>query len=65
MSERLHELAGQLERASQRLGEPDLPAEEAEELVAECARLAGEAAAELAREVRAASAPPGEQETLL
>lgn len=55
----LQHLTGELERAAARLRDGDLEPQEAAKLVEECARLAGDAAAELDRRVRAAAdAPP-------
>jgi len=55
----LQDLTDRLERTAARLRDGELEPEEAARLVDECARLAGEAATELDRRVRAAAdAPP-------
>jgi len=51
-------LVGQLEQAAARLRDGRLEPQEAAGLVEECARLAGEAASELDRRVRAAADAP-------
>jgi hypothetical protein len=51
----LQHLTEQLEQAAARLREGELEPHEAARLVEECARLAGDAAAELDRRVRAAA----------
>ncbi len=60
----LDSLAGDLENAAARLRAGDLDAGAAAELVAECARLASRAAAELDRAARASEPAPG-QDSLL
>jgi hypothetical protein len=57
--EALDRIVDRLERAAAELRSGDLDPERAAALVDECARLAGEAGAELDREVRAADAGPG------
>jgi hypothetical protein len=57
--EALARIVDRLERAAAELRSGDLAPERAAALVDECARLAGEAGAELDREVRAADAGPG------
>ena len=52
----LQHLTEQLEQAAARLREGELDPQEAARLVEECARLAGDAAAELDRRTRAAAA---------
>jgi hypothetical protein len=69
MSDQLHDLTVQLEQAAARLRDGELEPAEAAELVQACARLAGEAATELDRQVRAAAdapddPPPGQGELL-
>jgi hypothetical protein len=61
-SEALDRIVERLERTAAELRSGDLSAERAAALVDECARLAGEAGAELDREVRAADqgAPSGQ-----
>lgn len=54
----LEELTARLERAAAELRAGDLAPERAAALVEECARLAGEAAGELDRGVRAAELGP-------
>jgi hypothetical protein len=56
--ESLERLTERLEHAAAALRTEELPAEEAAALVEECARVAGEAGAELDRQVRAADAGP-------
>jgi hypothetical protein len=56
----LDRIVDRLERTAAELRAGDIPPERAAELVDECARLAGEAGAELDREVRAADAPAGQ-----
>jgi len=51
----LRHLTEQLDQAAARLREGELEPQEAARLVEECARLAGEAAAELDRRARAAA----------
>jgi hypothetical protein len=58
-SEALDRIIDRLERAAAELRSGDLAPERAAALVDECARLAGEASAELDREVRAADAGSG------
>jgi hypothetical protein len=60
----LSELAGDLERAADRLRSGGLDPDGAAALVDECARLAARAAAELDRQARASEPVPG-QDTLL
>jgi hypothetical protein len=55
----LDRIVDRLERAAAELRAGDLAPEKAAALVDECARLAGEASAELDREVRAADAGSG------
>jgi len=57
--EALDRIVDRLERAAAELRSGDLAPERAAALVEECARLAGEAGAELDRQVRAADAGPG------
>ena len=57
--EPLDRLVDRLERAAAELRSGDLDPERAAALVDECARLAGEAGAELDREVRSADTGPG------
>jgi hypothetical protein len=57
--EALNRIVDRLERAAAELRSGDLAPERAAALVDECARLAGEAGAELDREVRAADAGAG------
>jgi hypothetical protein len=57
--EALDRIVDRLERAAAELRAGDLAPERAAALVDECARLAGEAVAELDREVRAADAETG------
>jgi hypothetical protein len=57
--ERLQELVSRLERAAGELRGGDLAPDRAAALVDECARLAGEASAELDRRVRAGDAAVG------
>ena len=65
MTEPLDELTSRLEAAAGRLRAGDLDADAAAEIVAECARLASEAAAELDRRAGAAGGPlPGQGELL-
>jgi hypothetical protein len=54
----LQHLTDQLEQAAARLRSGELQPQEAARLVEECARLAGEAATELDRRVRAAADTP-------
>jgi hypothetical protein len=58
--EALDRIVERLERAAAELRSGDLPPERAAALVDECARLAGEAGAELDHQVRAADAPAGQ-----
>jgi hypothetical protein len=66
----LQDLTDRLEQTAARLRDGELAPEEAARLVEECARLAGDAATELERRVRAAAdvpartAPPGQGELL-
>jgi len=60
----LDELTDRLERVAAELRAGDLDAEQAAERVDECARLAGEAAAELDRRAREGEAAPGQTELL-
>jgi polyhydroxyalkanoate synthesis regulator phasin len=60
----LDELTERLERLATELRTGELEAAQAAELVDECARLAGEAAAELDRRARDTEAPPGQTELL-
>jgi hypothetical protein len=55
----LDRIVDRLERAAAELRSGDLDPERAAALVDECARLAGEAGAELDRQVRAADTGPG------
>jgi hypothetical protein len=55
----LHDLTDRLEQTAARLRAGELEPEEAAQLVEACARLAGEAATELDRRVRAAAEPGG------
>jgi hypothetical protein len=55
----LDRIVDRLERTAAELRAGDLAPERAAALVDECARLAGEAGAELDREVRAADSGPG------
>jgi hypothetical protein len=65
MTDPLDELTSQLEAAAQRLRRGDLDADAAADVVAECARLASEAAEELDRRAGAAGGPlPGQGELL-
>jgi polyhydroxyalkanoate synthesis regulator phasin len=59
----LDDLTERLERLAAQLRAGELAPAEAAELVDECARTAGEAAAELDRQARA-STPPGQTELL-
>jgi len=59
MTEGIESVSRRLEAAAARLREERLDPREAAALVDECARLAGEAAAELELAVRAAGAEPG------
>ena len=59
-SSELDVLAGDLERAAERLRSGKLDADGAAELVDECARLAARAAYQLDREARAAEPGPGQ-----
>jgi hypothetical protein len=52
--DRLQQLSDQLEQAAAQLRAGELEPQQAAQLVEECARLAGEAAGELDRRVRAA-----------
>jgi hypothetical protein len=58
VSDRLEELTAALEDGAARLRRDELDAEAAATLVEECARLAGDAAAELERRTRAAAVDP-------
>jgi hypothetical protein len=63
----LHDLTERLEQTAARLRDGELEPAEAAELVEACARLAGEAATELDRQVRAGEAPaqpPGQGDLL-
>jgi hypothetical protein len=60
----LDELTERLERVAAELRAGGLDAAQAAERVDECARLAGEAAAELDRRARAGEGPPGQTELL-
>jgi hypothetical protein len=60
----LDELTARLERVAAELRAGELDPEQAAERVDECARLAGEAAAELDRRARAGDAAPGQTELL-
>jgi hypothetical protein len=60
----LDELTDRLERLAGALRAGDLEPAQAAELVDECARIAGEAAAELDRQARAGAQPPGQTELL-
>ncbi len=69
MTEALRELTGRLEAAAERLRSDAVSSEDAAEVIEQCARLAGEAAAEVDRLVRAtasepAGTPPGQGELL-
>ena len=68
MTDVLEDLIGRLEQTATRLRDGELEPAEAASLVEECARLAGDAATELDRRVRAAadapSARPGQGELL-
>jgi hypothetical protein len=57
--DQLDRLTERLERAAAELRSGALPPERAAAVVDECARLAGEASAELDRQVRAGDADPG------
>jgi hypothetical protein len=57
--EALDRIVDRLERTAAELRAGDIEPERAAALVDECARLAGEAGAELDRQVRAADAGPG------
>jgi hypothetical protein len=59
-SSELDVLAGDLEKAAERLRSGELDADGAAELVDECARLASRAASQLDREARAAEPGPGQ-----
>ena len=60
----LQDLTNRLEQTAAQLRDGELEPQEAARLVEECARLAGEAAAELDRRARAAAdAPAGEPPT--
>ena len=59
-SSELDVLAGDLERAAERLRSGELDSDGAAELVDECARLAARAASQLDREARAAEPGPGQ-----
>jgi hypothetical protein len=58
MNDPLDELTTQLEAAARRLRSGELDADAAADVVAECARLASEAAAELDRRAGAAAGGP-------
>ena len=60
----LDQLTARLERVAAELRAGELDPEQAAERVDECARLAGEAAAELDRRARAGEAAPGQTELL-
>jgi hypothetical protein len=66
MTDRLTDLTSQLEQAAARLRTEHLSADEAADLVEDCARIAADAAAALEREARAPAgeAVPG-QDSLL
>jgi len=61
----LTDITERLAQAAAGLRAGDVTPEQAAELVDECARLAGEAAAELDRRARAAGDPPASQDSLL
>ena len=61
----LGDITARLERAAERLRAGETSSEEAAELLEECARTAGDAAAELERQSRAVESPPPGQEPLL
>jgi hypothetical protein len=66
VDERLDELIAKLERAAEQLRSGELSPDAAATLVEDCAGLAGEAAAELERRVRAEASPvPPGQDSLL
>ena len=58
-ADQLRDLTDRLEQAAARLRAGELEPEQAARLVEECARLAGDAANELDRRVRAADTPTG------
>ncbi len=60
MTDSLHDLTDRLEQTAARLRDGELEPAEAAELVQQCARLAGEAATELDRQVRAAADAPAD-----
>lgn len=65
-SDHLDDLCAQLQDAAARLQRGDLPPDEAAKLVADCAALAADAAAQLERRVRAGGqGPPVHQGQLL
>ncbi len=61
MTDVLEDLIGRLEQTATRLRDGELEPAEAARLVEECARLAGEAATELDRRVRAAADAPAQR----
>lgn len=61
----LSDITDRLQQAAAGLRAGDVTTERAAELVDECARLAGEAAAELDRRARSAGEPPAAQDSLL
>lgn len=63
--DQLEYLTRQLEDAAAQLRGGDLEPEQAARLVEECARVAGDAAGELDRRVRAAADPPAPGQTTL
>ena len=63
--DQLEWFARQLEDSAARLRDGELEPEQAARLVEECARLAGDAAGELDRRVRAAADPPRPGQTTL
>ena len=64
MSTPLEDAIAELERAAARLREPDIPTEEAADLVERCAEIAARVGAELDRRADPDRTTPG-QETLL
>jgi hypothetical protein len=67
--DQLHDLTQRLEQTAARLRDGELDPQQAAGLVQQCAQLAGEAATELDRQVRAAAdapptPPPGQGELL-
>ena len=61
----LSDITERLQQAAAGLRVGDVTPERAAELVEECARLAGEAAAELDRRARVAGEPPAAEDSLL